>query len=193
MIKIYIDTNCYILYAQDKLPQFKNILNLKIGSKLQILYQPNLKKELLRKISVPRKEKTKIKEILRILDYREKPFVLGSSHLGGSDYLSRFSNKKEKPDDLTIQEVKNQVLIRMFSGKSTLRESDKEDIELYSEAIILGCEYFITENIKDFGKANSEKRQRIENLDVRIKPNCKIGTVSEFLEAIEIVDESNEK
>lgn len=187
MIKIYVDTNCYILYAQDKLPQFKNILNLKIDDKLQILYQPNLKEELLRKTSVPQKETTKIKEILKLLDYREGPFVLDSSRLGGSDYLSRFSNRKAKPDDITIQEIKNQVLNKMFSGKSILRESDKEDIKLYSEAINLGCGYFITENIRDFGKANSEKRQRIENLDVRIKPNCKLRTVSEFLEEIAIV------
>lgn len=186
MIKIYIDTNCYILYSQDKLQQFKFILKLKIDGKLQIIYQPNLREELLRKISVPQKEKTKIKETLRMLDYREGPFVLGSSRLGSPDYLSRFSNRKEKPADLTIQEIKNQVLSAMFQGKSNLRKSDKEDIELYSEAINLGCEYFITENINDFGKTNSEKRRRIENLDTRIKPICKIRTVLEFLEKLRL-------
>lgn len=186
MIKIYIDTNCYILYAQNKLPRLKEVLNLKTYGKLEILYQPNLRNELLRKISIPQKEKIKIKETLKLLDFRQRPFMIGISRLGGSDYLSRFSNRKVKPDDLTIQEIKNQVLIMMFPAKKTLSESDKEDVELYSEAINLGCEYFITQNVSDFGRVNSSKRQRIENLDSRISPTCKIRTVLEFLEEIKI-------
>lgn len=130
----------------------------------------------------------KINIILKIIDYRETPFTIGVSRIGGSDYFSRFSNRKEKPNDVTIQEIRNGILKTMFQNKSNLSNSDYEDFKLYSEAVNLGCEYFVTQNTKHFGKEKSKKRQDIENFNIRVKPICKIRTVDEFLREIEIVE-----
>jgi hypothetical protein len=189
VIKAYVDSNCYILYAQDKSPLFRKILNLEKNFMIKIFYQPNLKEELLRKPSVPKKEKLRIERNLVPLDYREKPFTIGGSLIGGPAYISRFSNRKEKPTDVTTQEIIEGVRKAMFSAKKSLGNSDNKDIEFYSEAVNLGCDYFITQNTSHFGKSKSKKRQDIENFDKRVKPICKIRTINEFLEEIAIVEE----
>ncbi len=188
MINIYINSNCYIIYAQDKLSQFKKILDLEESGKAKIFYQPNIKDELLRKPTILQKEKLKITKSLESLDYREAPFTIGISRVGSPDYLSRFSNRKEKSTDVTIQEIKNKISKVIFPNKKFLSNSDKNDIEFYSEAVNLGCEYFITQNTKDFGKAKTKKRREIECFDERVQPICKIRTVDDFLNEIKIVE-----
>lgn len=183
-MKIYIDANCYILYAQEKLPQLQKILDLKIAGKIEIFYQDILMGQLLPKKDIPHEERNKIEELLNDLDYRGAPFTIGESVIEGSGYIPSFSNRKTEDGELTIGELEITAGKKILLNKQKITDGDRIDVELYKEAVNLGCEYFITENTHDFGKANSEKRRRIENLDPRIKQVCKIRTVDEFIKEV---------